>query len=81
MSNTGGASAVHGSDAIAGVVNVILRRDFDGVRVDLLEPSPKTDSDRACPHGVQFYDVVIEGARHARVAWSYESPKPALQAV
>ena len=26
---------------------------------------PKTDWDRACPHDVQFYDVVIDGARHA----------------
>lgn len=27
---TGGASAVYGSDAVAGVVNVILKRDFEG---------------------------------------------------
>lgn len=31
---TGGASAVYGSDAIAGVVNFIMRDDFEGVRVD-----------------------------------------------
>lgn len=30
---TGGTSAVYGSDAIAGVVNFVLRRDFDGFRV------------------------------------------------
>ena len=30
---TGGNSAVYGSDAIAGVVNFILRRDFDGTQV------------------------------------------------
>ncbi|MEZ6023339.1 MAG: TonB-dependent receptor [Hyphomonadaceae bacterium] len=30
---TGGASAVYGSDAIAGVVNVILDDDYDGVRL------------------------------------------------
>lgn len=30
---TGGSSAVYGSDAIAGVVNFILRRDFDGIQV------------------------------------------------
>lgn len=30
---TGGASAVYGSDAIAGVVNFILRDDFEGVEV------------------------------------------------
>ena len=28
-----GASAIYGSDAIAGVVNVILRKDFRGVEV------------------------------------------------
>ncbi len=31
---TGGASAVYGSDALAGVVNFILRKDFEGVEVD-----------------------------------------------
>lgn len=30
---TGGNSAVYGSDAIAGVVNFKLRRDFDGIRL------------------------------------------------
>lgn len=29
-----GASSVYGSDAVAGVVNVILRDDFDGLQVD-----------------------------------------------
>ena len=31
---TGGASAVYGADAVAGVVNFIMRKDFEGVRVD-----------------------------------------------
>ncbi len=31
---TGGASAVYGSDAIAGVVNFILKDDFEGARFD-----------------------------------------------
>ncbi|AUN32150.1 TonB-dependent receptor plug domain-containing protein [Niveispirillum cyanobacteriorum] len=31
---TGGASAVYGSEAVAGVVNVLLRKDFQGVEVD-----------------------------------------------
>jgi uncharacterized protein (DUF427 family) len=50
-------------------------------RREWLEKAAKTDSDRACPHGVQFYDVVIDGERHARAAWSYEAPLPALQQV
>ncbi|MBT1064721.1 TonB-dependent receptor [Bowmanella sp. Y26] len=32
---TGGASAVYGSDAIAGAVNFVLKRDFEGVEVKL----------------------------------------------
>jgi outer membrane receptor protein involved in Fe transport len=31
---TGGASAVYGSDAVAGVVNFIMIKDFEGVRID-----------------------------------------------
>ena len=32
---TGGASAVYGSDAVAGVANFILRSDFEGVELDV----------------------------------------------
>lgn len=32
---TGGASSTYGSDAIAGVVNFIMKQDFEGVQVDL----------------------------------------------
>ncbi|MFN3958381.1 MAG: TonB-dependent receptor domain-containing protein [Parvularculaceae bacterium] len=32
---TGGASAVYGSDAVAGVVNFILKNDFEGVQLDV----------------------------------------------
>src|SRR5665213_2501818 len=31
---TGGASAVYGSDALAGVVNFVMKKDFEGVRLD-----------------------------------------------
>jgi uncharacterized protein (DUF427 family) len=51
------------------------------VRMEWLEKAPKTESDLACPHGVQFYDVVIGGQRHGRAAWSYEAPKPSMQQV
>lgn len=51
------------------------------VRMEWLEKTEKTDSDRACPHGVQFYDVVVDGVRHPRAAWCYEAPRPAMQRV
>jgi outer membrane receptor protein involved in Fe transport len=31
---TGGSSAVYGSDAVAGVVNFIMKKDFEGVQID-----------------------------------------------
>jgi uncharacterized protein (DUF427 family) len=51
------------------------------VRLQWLEKAPKTESDRACPHGVQFYDVVVDGTRYDRAAWCYEAPRPAMQRV
>ncbi len=49
------------------------------VRVELLEKAEKTASDLECPHGVQFYDVVIDGVRHERAAWRYEAPRPSMR--
>ena len=49
--------------------------------VEWLEKADKTTSDKACPHGVQFYDLVLDGKRHPRVAWVYEAPQPSMQAV
>jgi uncharacterized protein (DUF427 family) len=51
------------------------------VRLEWLEKAPKTDHEKECPQGVQFYDVVVDGERHVRNAWSYESPKPNMAAV
>lgn len=51
------------------------------VRRDWLEKAPRTDDDRACPHGVQFYDVVVAGRRHQRAAWCYEAPQPRMRHV
>jgi uncharacterized protein (DUF427 family) len=51
------------------------------VRMDLLEAAEKTPRDLECPHGVRFYDAVLDGVRHERVAWSYEAPREALRAV
>jgi len=51
------------------------------VRGEWLEKAEKTDSDHACPHGVQFYDVVLDGTRHPRAAWSYEAPRPSMKQV
>ena len=51
------------------------------VRMDWLQKTEKTADDLKCPHGVQFYDVVIDGVRHARNAWIYEAPQPKMAQV
>jgi len=51
------------------------------VRLDWLQKAEKTENDLACPHGVQFYDVIVDGKRHARAAWSYEKPQPKMARV
>ena len=51
------------------------------VRLDWLQKTEKTASDLACPHGVQFYDVVVDGKRHERAAWQYERPRPEMAQV
>ena len=53
----------------------------ESVRLDWLEKAAKTADDRACPHSVQFYDVVVAGKRHDRAAWSYEASRPEMKEV
>src|SRR5712672_2086361 len=38
------------------------------VRMDLLRAAPKTQSDLACPNGVQFYDVTDGAGQSSRGA-------------
>jgi uncharacterized protein (DUF427 family) len=53
----------------------------NAVRVEWLEKADKTADDYACPHGVQFYDVIVAGKRHTRSAWCYEAPQPQMRQV
>jgi len=53
----------------------------EAVRMDLLQLTPKTPSDLACPHGVQFYDLAADAARSERAAWSYEAPRASMKQV
>jgi uncharacterized protein (DUF427 family) len=53
----------------------------EAVRMELLEPAPRTPHDLECPHGVQFFDVVDGDARGERLAWSYEAPRERMQPV
>lgn len=41
---TGGASAIYGADAVTGVVNYVLKRDFEGLEVDAQASIPTSGS-------------------------------------
>jgi outer membrane receptor protein involved in Fe transport len=56
---TGGNSAVYGSDAIAGVVNFILRRDFNGVQVRA------QGAEAAAGFGTSYYGSILAGHNFA----------------
>jgi iron complex outermembrane recepter protein len=57
---TGGASAVYGSDAIAGVVNFIMKKNFEGFAIDAQYGVYQRDNDSgfmrdlAAPRGIQL---------------------------
>ncbi len=53
----------------------------EAVRMEMLRQAPKTERDLACPHGVQFYDVVQGSACSSRAAWSYEAPRASMKQV
>jgi len=53
----------------------------DTVRMEWLRQAPNTHRDLACPHRVQFYDIVEGAARSPRAAWSYEAPGASMKQV
>jgi iron complex outermembrane recepter protein len=55
---TGGASAVYGSDAVAGVVNFILKKDFEGVEVTSQYNFYWHENDFSGPGEVKLRDVI-----------------------
>jgi uncharacterized protein (DUF427 family) len=78
--------AVLDGKVIAESDDVIAAAGYDyfppaAVRTEWLEKTGRTPKDLECPHGVQFYDVVIGGKRFSRNAWVYEAPQPKLAQV
>ena len=55
---TGGASAAYGSDAIAGVVNFIMKKDFEGVQFDAMYGTYQHNNDYGGPGATKLRDVI-----------------------
>ncbi|MCV6604249.1 MAG: TonB-dependent receptor [Porticoccaceae bacterium] len=76
---TGGASAVYGADAVAGVVNFILKDDFEGfdmeVQTGISEEGDADELSAAFTMGGNFSD----GRGNAVVHFSYANREPVLR--
>lgn len=55
---TGGASAVYGSDAVSGVVNFIMKKDFEGLQIDAQLGSYQHNNNYSGPGTVKLRDTI-----------------------
>ena len=60
---TGGASAVYGADAIAGVVNIITKQDFEGVQLGLSYGEAFDTKDNQNPNGYLMVGARLDDDR------------------
>lgn len=76
---TGGASAVYGSDAMSGVINFILKDDFEGIQVDYqYKVSDEGDGD-IHSISVAFGGNFADGRGNATVFGNYWKRNPVFQ--
>jgi len=61
---TGGASAVYGSDAVSGVVNFVLDKKFEGLKVDAQSGISNYGDSRSWKVGAAFGTSLFDGRGH-----------------
>lgn len=69
---TGGGSAVYGSDAIAGVVNVILRNDFEGIQASTMYATTAEDDGTTQTMSLMMGGNFAENRGNAVLYMSYD---------
>lgn len=69
---TGGASAEWGSDAVAGVVNIILKKNFEGVATDFEGGESGAGDDRDTRLGLLAGTSLFDHRGHIEAAVDYE---------
>jgi outer membrane receptor protein involved in Fe transport len=77
---TGGASAVYGSDAVAGAVNFILKRDFEGLEVSYLYGQTFRDDGASHKIDATFGANLDDGRGNVVFSASYTKRDPVFQA-
>jgi iron complex outermembrane recepter protein len=76
---TGGASAVYGADAVAGVVNFLLRRDFEGIDISTSYGfSGESDAERYRAD-LTIGGNLADGRGNVALSVGYTEAKPLLQ--
>lgn len=68
---TGGASAIYGSDAVAGVINVITRKDFEGVEFGV-NYAVTQEGDNESPGAHVMLGTPLGDRGHAMLTIQYE---------
>jgi iron complex outermembrane receptor protein len=68
---TGGASATYGSDAVAGVVNIILKKNFEGVTVDASTGKSDRNDDFKKKLAITFGTTSADGASNIMGHFGY----------
>lgn len=74
-----GASAVYGADAVAGVVNIITRNDFDGVEVNVQHKDWSEIDDGAANNSVSFLAGKDFGSGNVVFGAEYNKQEGAVQ--
>jgi outer membrane receptor protein involved in Fe transport len=75
---TGGASAVYGSDAIAGAVNVVLKDDFEGVDIRVSSGQTGESDGQDSFASVTLGTNAADGAANVVMSLSYQERDPIL---
>ncbi|MBV8145520.1 MAG: TonB-dependent receptor plug domain-containing protein, partial [Gammaproteobacteria bacterium] len=70
---TGGASAAYGSGAVAGVVNMILRKDLDGFRFQTSYGRAEAGDDGKTNVAASFGTKFADGRGHFEIGAEYEN--------
>jgi iron complex outermembrane receptor protein len=73
---TGGASAVYGSDAVAGVVNFIMKKKFEGLTIKGQWGSSTRGDGEQYKIGFTGGGVFADGRGHAVIYGSYDVTRP-----
>lgn len=69
---TGGASAIYGSDAVAGVINIITRKDFEGVEFGVSYAVAEEAWDNESPGAHMMLGTPIGDRGHATLVVQYD---------